>query len=196
MRTSIISLIAAVVLLSGCATHNTVLVATGTVIGVEIGQNQTTGLYTAKLGYDRGEFAIIPSTNRYTPDVLVELHYKGIFSTGPDSGIYQRLAVGSVAVSQPGAMAMFLKDPAGNISSNTVSAIRSLSSVPTVSFSTTALLVPLASAYQASAQKELWDNVARTNGYVAFTDFLIDPKLTLSSVGTMSEALKKSNLIP
>ena len=195
MRTTIVSLIAAIALLAGCATQNTVLVATGTVIGVEIAQNPTTGMYTAKLGYDRAEFAMVPSTNRYTPDVLVEMKYNGFFSTGTDSGIYQRLAVGSVAVAQPGAMAMFLRDSSGNISSNTAVAIQSLASIPTVSTSTTTSLVKIASVYKMAPDKAPWDGVAKANGYPSFAAFLIDPKLTPEKVTAVSDGLKSVNLI-
>lgn len=196
MRTTLISLIAAVALLAGCATQNTVLVATGTVIGVEIAQNPTTGMYTAKLGYDRAEFALVPTTNRYTPDVLVELKYNGIFSTGPESGIYQRLAVGTVAVTQPGAMAMFLRDSSGNISSNTVAALKSLSSVPTANTATTSSLVSIAVAYKNAPDKTPWNDVAKANGYQSFAFFLIDTNLTPEKISAVSSGLRTANLIP
>ena len=195
MRTTIITLTAALLLLAGCASQNTVLVATGTVIGVEIGQNPSTGMYHAKLGYNRGEIAMVPSTNKYTPDVITELKYNGLFSTGADSGIYQRMAVGTVAVSQPGAMAMFLKDGSGNISSNTAAALKSLASVPTASTATTSSLVKIAAAYKMSPDKSLWDEVAKANGYPTFAAFLIDPNLTPEKVSAVSDGLKSSNLI-
>lgn len=193
MRT-IIALLAAV-LLAGCAANNTVLVSTATVIGVEVGQNPSTGMYHAKLGYNRGEFALVPSTNKYTPDVIMEIRYSGIFSTGEGSGIYQRLAVGSTAVSQPGAMAMFLKDPSGNISSNTVAALKSLAAVPTVNTTVTASLVTMAATYKTAADKAPWDAVAAANGYPSFAAFLIDPKLTPDKVTSVATGLKSANLI-
>ena len=74
MHKSLISIVLGL-LLAGCATHNTILVATGTSLGVEIAQNPATGLYQAKLGYNRAELALVPTspTNGYTPDVLTEL---------------------------------------------------------------------------------------------------------------------------
>ncbi|MGV0949065.1 MAG: hypothetical protein ACOYB3_00025 [Azonexus sp.] len=196
MRTTFISLIAAVALLAGCASQNTVLVATGTVIGVEIGQNPSTGMYHAKMGYNRGELALVPSTNMYTPDVITELRYNGFFSTGADSGIYQRLAVGSIAVSQPGAMAMFLKDSSGNISSNTAAALKSLASIPTVNTTTTTSLVKIAALYKTAPDKGPWNQVANANGYPSFAAFLIDPKLTPEKVISVRDGLHRANLIP
>lgn len=190
-----LSLILLALTLVGCATQNTVLVSTGTTIGVEIAQNPTTGMYQAKLGYNRVEIALVPSTNRYTPDVITELRYSGIFSQGADSGIYQRMAVGSVAVSQPLAMAMFLKDASGNISSNTAAALKSLASVPTVNTEATTGLVKIAAAFKTAQDKGPWDAVAKAQGYENFSAFLIDPALTPTKVSEMSQALRNANLL-
>ena len=182
-------------MLAGCATNNTVLVSTGTVIGVELGQNPSTGLYQAKLGYNRGEIALVPTTNKYTPDVITELKYNGIFSTGADSGIYQRMAVGSLAVAQPGAMAMFLKDGTGSISPGTVEALKSLSSIPTVNAASVGSTAKLASAYKVSQDKSKWDEVARANGYPSFSAFLIDSSASPAKVEAVTSGLKTANLL-
>jgi len=194
---SIISLAFAVaaLALTGCVANNTVLVSTATIIGVDIGQDPSTGMYHAKLGYNRGELAMVPSTNRYTPDVITELKYNGIFSTGADSGIYQRMAVGATAVSQPGAMAMFLKGSDGKLTSNSVEAIKSLSSVPVLNVSALPALSKLAVAYRASTDKPKWDAVAQAQGYSAFSFFLIDTSLTPDKVTAMSDALRAATLI-
>lgn len=63
----------------------------------------------------------IPNTGSGAKDsanVLMELRYRGIFSWGENSGIYQRLAVGDIAVTQPGAAFMFSKDDSGKINDN------------------------------------------------------------------------------
>lgn len=52
-------------------------------------------------------------------NVLMELRYSGIFSMGDESGIYQRLAVGNIAVKQQGASILFAKNAKGEIESNT-----------------------------------------------------------------------------
>lgn len=56
-------------------------------------------------------------------DVLMELRYGGIFSGGEGDGIYQRLAVGSTAVTQPGAAFMFVRDNNGDLDGVAASAV-------------------------------------------------------------------------
>lgn len=131
----------ATLLLVGCATRHAVIVNTGTVLGIDISENPSTSLYHVKLGYARTEFAYVPS-NRSTstndpttgsgakdvPDVLLELKMQNIFQGG---GVYQRLAVGNIAVTQPGAAFMFAKDATGNFAPGTVEAVaHSLQSIP------------------------------------------------------------------
>ncbi len=125
--------------LSGCEKQGySVLAATGTVIGVEVSQNPATQTPQAKLGYNRGELAFVP-TNRSggkeasgfgqgatdTGEVIMELRYGGIFDVGGSSGIYQRLAVGKTAVQQKGAAYMFAKDEDGTLDTATANAIAS-----------------------------------------------------------------------
>jgi hypothetical protein len=132
--------------LQGCESNrHMVLAATGTNIGVEISQNPATQSPQAKLGYQRVELAIVP-TNRSSQDtastsnslqngakdladVVMELRYGGIFDTGASSGIYQRLAVGTTAVSQPGASLMFAKDADGKVTADAAQALKSLESI-------------------------------------------------------------------
>ena len=113
-----------------------VVASTGTVVGVELSQNAASQTPQGKLGYNRAEVAIVP-TNRGTctsnssgtqtctastgagatdaADVLMELKYGGIFDFSASSGIYQRLAVGGIAVKQPGASLMFAKGADGEL---------------------------------------------------------------------------------
>ena len=132
--------------IQGCGENrHMVLASTSTNIGVEISQNPATQSPQAKLGYQRVELAIVPS-NRTTKDdvsaansmhngakdvadVVMELRYGGIFDLGATSGIYQRLAVGSIAVTQPGASLMFAKDASGTVTKDATNAIKSLRSV-------------------------------------------------------------------
>jgi hypothetical protein len=181
-------------LLTGCATNNKVLVATGTVIGVEIAENPATGLYQAKLGYNRGEIAIVPTTNGYTPDVLVELQYAGLFSR--NGGIYQRLAVGPTAVAQPGAMAMFLKDSKGSINSNTVEVLKSFNNITVLSPDVRDRKLKLAVAYKVAANKPSWDAAAVTAGYPAFGEFLTETTTTATQCDKIEGALKANGAMP
>ncbi len=133
------------VILIGCTNmQHQVIAATGTVIGIDISQDPATGSPHAKIGYDRGELAIVP-TNRSqcskkdsadwqcTPergegakdstDVLMELRFKSAFTFSGDAGVYQRLAVGKKAVEQPGAAFMLAKDASGELKPETARAV-------------------------------------------------------------------------
>lgn len=121
MKALLLASFAALALLSvGCQAikRDYVITGTGTLLGVQIAENPTTQLYEARFGYSRVETALVPTNG---VSVIMELKYSGIFTRG--GGIYQRLAVGDVAVKQPGAALMFAKDAQGNISSNAIQAI-------------------------------------------------------------------------
>lgn len=137
--------LSAALLLSACTTKEHYVVAsTGTVIGVEVSQNPANQTPQAKLGYNRAELAIVPSDRptcvvkedssevvcgkttgsaKAVADVLMELRYGGIFDLGASSGIYQRLAVGTEAVKQPGATLLFAKGADGNIDEDAAAAV-------------------------------------------------------------------------
>jgi hypothetical protein len=109
-------------LLCGCGTikNGYVVTVTGTVLGVQLAQNQVSQMYEGKLGYVRSEIALVPTNG---PPVLMEMRYSGLFSFGSSGGIYQRLAVGSNAVIQAGAAFMFAKDANGSINPASVNAV-------------------------------------------------------------------------
>jgi hypothetical protein len=112
---------------AGCTgLHNDVVVVTSTVLGMKVGQNPQTQMYQAELGYARSEVALVPTapTNKYTPDVLVELKMTGLMSF--NAGVYQRLAVGSTACSQIGAAALFSKDANGSLGTNATAAFQAV----------------------------------------------------------------------
>lgn len=129
------------IVLQGCAQQGySVIATTGTTIGVEVGQDASGG-FTGVLGYRRAEFALVPSNRPaekdesangqpagadQTGDVIMELRYTG-FS---EAGIYQRLAVGRTAVSQPGAQIMFAKNAKGEVDPDTANALRAIQGVP------------------------------------------------------------------
>ena len=115
--------------LAGCASDHAVIASTATTIGVEVSSNPTTGAPTGVLGYRRAEFAFVPTNrakvgepvNSQTPsdvskvaNVLMELNYSGTIST--KGSIYQRLAVGTEAVTGQGAAVMFARDADGGLS--------------------------------------------------------------------------------
>lgn len=122
-----------------------IIASTGTVIGVEVAQHPANQTPQAKLGYNRSELALVPTTRppcairddktidcgtiedggdlKDVPDVLMELRYGGIFDLGGSSGIHQRLAVGRTAVRQPGAALMFAKDSDGGLDAATATGV-------------------------------------------------------------------------
>jgi len=194
MKNLVLFLLAVLVLIAGCSTPHTVIVNTGTVLGISVAENPTTTMYEAKLGYARAEFASVPiSTNSLgtlvVPDVLVELRMENMFKGGL---VYQRLAVGENAVKQPGAALMFAKNAEGEVSPAALAAIQNIPSPDAIAVSNA---VPLAKAYQASDKKEAFDAVARKSGYASFKAFLVDPKLTPDKVKTVSTDLANLGLI-
>jgi len=112
---------------AGCKT-NSVITTTQTGLGVSISENPSTQLYEARLGYFRNEFAYVPGNTTSVPDVMLEIRMENLFRGGL---VYQRLAVGKNAVSQPGASLMFARDADGNLNSNVVDAVtRKIQSIP------------------------------------------------------------------
>jgi hypothetical protein len=102
--------------LCGCAAlKDHVLVTTTSVLGLEVAENPSTGLYQARLGYVRNEFALMPTNNI---NVLTEVHWHGLFTTG---GYYQRMAVGDKAVQA--ALPLFLKKPDGTVDVESLKAL-------------------------------------------------------------------------
>jgi hypothetical protein len=144
-------------------------------------------MYQAKLGYNRGEVAIVP-TNRSaneepgsqgggakdSTDVLMELKYNGIFSQ--NGGIYQRLAVGKTAVKQPGAAFMFAKNNAGEIEPETAAAISTaVQSIRETSEEVTSMVHPLGKSYTLlhGTHAEVFNNAAKSVEYKDFRSFML-----------------------
>jgi len=197
----------ALVLLTGCSTRHAVLVNTGTVLGVQVAENPASGLYEARFGYARTEFAYVPSnragttneTNysggaKDTADVLLELRMENIFKGGL---VYQRLAVGENAVKQPGAAMLFSKSADGVLDPKVAEAVgASLKTIPAANSQGIDAKIPIAKAYEASPQKTKFDVVAMQEGYRNFADFLSNPTLTAAQTLAMQAALKLAGLLP
>ncbi len=127
-------------LLPGCQTPPPAVIAvTGTNFGLEISQNAATQTPQIKLGYNRGEVALVSKDKFKDNDlgnVLMEFNYGGTTS----NNIYQRLAVGENAVQQAGAAAMFLKDANGTLSPAAAAMIeKELIKIPTAGQSKTGI---------------------------------------------------------
>lgn len=207
-RAALLFLSFATLLLTGCAGRHAVVAITGTVIGVEISQNPQTQMYQAKLGYNRGELAIVPSNRSAekdpgnfgngasdTTDVLMELKYKSIFSFS-NAGIYQRLAVGKTAVSQPGAAFMFAKDDGGELDESKARAIaEGLKKIPETPEDVSEARVSVAKAYTllASTKADVFNKAAAKEGYADFRSFLLNRPSTptLAHVQSIRSELEK-----
>lgn len=135
----ILGVLCSCLLAMGCEQQGySVVAATGTNIGLDIGVDPASQTPSLKLGYQRGEFAFVP-TNRPatttnqgdktsgaqdTAEVLMELRYGGSVGTTTDTGIYQRLAVGPVAVKQSVEALLFTRKPDGSVDKNAAAAIQ------------------------------------------------------------------------
>ena len=190
-------------LVTGCATSHSVIVSTGTVLGVAVAENPSTGMYEARFGYARTEFAHVPSnrarhTNEVsigqgakdTANVLMEVRMENLFKGGL---VYQRLAVGDSAVTQPGATLLFSKSPNGTTDTAALAAVQSIKSPEATAV---ASALPLANAYRMSDNKDAFDAIARKNGFISFSAFLIDPDISQAKVDGVARDLKTLGLIP
>lgn len=123
--------------LAGCSDtllRETVLANTETMVGVAVAQDSRTNMYQGRAGYFRHELFLVPTSKRVaasgesgvaesndpgsTPEVLGEIMADGAIASpvgGRDPvrvGVYQRLAVGKLAVTSGAAIALLARDAA------------------------------------------------------------------------------------
>ena len=193
MNKTLLTLTALLTVLCGCTNLHSVITSTQTGLGVSVSENPSTQLYELRFGYFRNEFAFVPGDTNHpgtVPDVLMEIRMENIIKGGL---VYQRLAVGSNAVMQPGAALLFAKGADGQTDPRTAAA---LMKVPMPDTEATAGKLPLAHAYQQAADKAPFDAVAKTCGYESFAAFLTNSTLSSADVLKVSTALKAANVIP
>lgn len=186
-------------LILGCAQQGyTVIAASNTTIGVGISQQPTNGAIDATLGYKRQEFAFIP-TNRLgdtdqtdagganaqgakdTGNVIMEIRQAGIFSMSKDSGIYQRLAVGDIAVQQSGATLMFAKGHDGELDADTKQALVNIAGMPSEKSSSIVT--------KANIRKK-YDNCVKTNNSACTNRIISEMRKIQPGVNTPDELFK------
>jgi len=216
MRSVLLSLGAAwlAVMLAGCSTQGySVIAATGTTIGVGISQNPTSGVVDATLGYKRAELAFVPTNRnggkkagdhfegaRDSANVIMELQYRGIFSFSADSGIYQRLAVGDIAVAQPGAAIIFAKGPDGKIDSQALKALQAVKGISPVDESIEKEKAKLSKKYleykqqNNAAELQKFDTAAKAAGYDSFESFSVSLTVTAEKIKLIREKLKEAGI--
>lgn len=193
MKTAL-SLLALAAALCGCTNLHSVITSTQTGLGVSISENPSTQLYEMRFGYFRNEFAFVPGDTNHpgtVPDVLMEIRMENILKGGL---VYQRLAVGPNAVTQPGAALLFAKGADGSADPNIAAAL--LRQTPSPAAEATAAKLPLAQAYQKAADKAPFEAVAKSAGYETFSAFLTNSTLTTADVLKVKDALKAANLLP
>jgi hypothetical protein len=191
----------------GCTTgKHYVIASTATVIGLEIAQNPSSQMYQGKLGYNRAELALVPSNRASgkegdtsvgagaadTTDVMMELHYANIFSL-QSSGIYQRLAVGKNAVSQPGAALMFAKGKDGQLDPRVAESITMSNPViPEAAPGINKAKGELTDAYlrDKATQQIKYDKAAQAAGYRSFNAFLLDTSTTQAQLDKVKSGLQ------
>lgn len=146
VRLSVLLATFASLLTAGCRTGSSdVLAHTSTLIGVDISQSTSTQAPKIKAGYAREELAVVPTNRRNSAgkngtnqleqnykngakdsaNVLMEIHAAGMIESltfGAD--IYQRLAVGDIAVRQPGAAFLLARKSNGDLPTEEAKAVR------------------------------------------------------------------------
>lgn len=144
-----------------------VIVATGTVIGVDIGESVRSGLPSLKLGYNRGEVIYATPHNGTVPPVVAELSYGGIkrLSSG---GVYQRVAMGS-AVESPAVKAMFSDMNVIDDYRSKLDYVRYFNNV------------------SSPGERERLTKIAKDNGFEDFNDYVIETDIeeVTKSVGEL-----------
>jgi len=145
-------------ILCGCQySHRpNVIVATGTVIGVDIGESLKSGLPSIKLGYNRGEVIYATPHEGKVPPVVAELSYGGIRQL-TSGKIYQRVAMGD-AVNSPAVQQLFSNGSNFDIYETKISYIDSYDK-------------------KSEDEKSRWNKVATDNKFVDFYEFIIDSDL-------------------
>lgn len=175
------------VALGGCAEkkNHYVIAATGTSIGLDVSQNAATQTPQAKLGYHRGELAIVPTDRgsgsngtgagaAKSADVLMEIYFGTGLSSPGESTIYQRLAVGKDAVSQRGAGVMFAKGPDGKLDKNAQKALEAVKSIPaptTDALKTLRRIDKIFEECQAAGKKDEFEKAVATVHKAGYADF-------------------------
>lgn len=192
-----------VVVASGCAGRHAIIAMSSTTIGVVVHQNEKQQTPEMKLGYNREEFAYVP-TNRSgdmnatssnslsngaadTGNVLMELRGGGSIglSAVGQGEIYQRLAVGDIAVQQRGAAFMMAKDASGNLDPTAATAVASSFALKSdIVKSKLPLTAAYAKAKKDETKRKQFKAVAQEFGYDDFDQFAMDPN-------TMPEVVEK-----
>jgi len=196
-------------LLAGCATvEHSVIATTGTNIGIELSQNPENKWPILRIGYQRVEHAIVP-TNRSAkkkPDesfgrgaldhgeVMMELRYGGLCCKEGYGGVYQRLAVGPLAVTHGSAEMMFAKDAKGEIPEQTLEAIKNLQKIP----ASTASIREVKNELMAlkACHGDILDRLLEEHSLGTYDELMDKKTFTRTQIGAIKNILSSLNPCP
>lgn len=183
-------LVVCLMVIIGCGSQTCIVAGSQTVIGIEAYYDQKTEMPYGRVAYARNEIAIVP-TNRLpdcyyesdtarkemenggakdTGNVLMEINFTNWFCFWKDQAVYQRLAVGDSAVSQPGAAIMFAKTQTGTLDKSAIDALKSLGSIKTVAASDVSFKKKLIDVYV--KDKDKVNKVLTGLGFASWDGFL------------------------
>jgi hypothetical protein len=203
----VVGILAIAAALSGCASQGySVIASTATTLGVSIAQQPANGAPDAVLGYKRAEFAFVPTNRNSGTDagkngdgakdsanVIMELRYSGT----SNSGIYQRLAVGNIAVAQNSANILFAKAEDGTLNAEAANALKSIRGIPAEDLTSNAAKALLSKKYHSYVSTSATDNVAKfnaaaiLNGYSnGFGSFASEQNTPLDKVKAVQTSLE------
>jgi len=218
-RAMLLVVIVAGTTLAGCASQSaSVIAATSTNLGVEIGQQSASSGPSVTLGYKRAELAIVPTNRsrdaaagttkdgaRDTANVIMELNYTGTEGNNATGGVYQRLAVGDIAVTQGGATVMFAKNNKGDITEAQAAALKNISAITAADPAAISAIVPLAIRYTSAksstdaATIAKFDTAAasldRSPRFKTFEEFLKSNNFTKLEATNLRKALEAASVV-
>ena len=195
-------LIVSMLVITGCSTPQSCIVATNnTGIGIVVSYNPQSQMPDGKLGYVNSAFTIVPTNRAWSKDVpasgdgandtgnvLLETSFTNWFCFWKSQNIYQRVAVGNIAVVQPGAVALMAKNNDGTIN---VDAVKALAGMPTYNKATLVAKSDLINKYvkMTPEQKaQVIDALNKIN--ISWDKFIDDINADLAPVKTIIDGVK------
>lgn len=194
-----------VCLFYGCnSPQSCIILSNQTGFGIRASYNPQTQLPEGEIGYINSVFSIIPTNRAFNSDevqiekvgggakdtanVLFETNFSNWFNFWSDQAIYQRVAVGETAVSQPGVFAIFAKDYDGKID---VELIKALSGLKSETQNVSKLKSLIAKVY--TDKKTVIDEILKQMGYSNY-DYFIDNENNLDKINKIVSKLKESGI--
>lgn len=186
---------------SGCHSGS-VITHTGTVLGAELDYKPETNFPYGRLGYCRSELSVVPTNKteegkikgggaKDVPNVLIEFSMANIFNIFTRHLIYQRVAVGDIAVTQPGAVAMLVKDGEGKIDPEVLKVALAVSKIPVTPETTLKAKNDLKDLYLADATvRDRIIELLKARGIDGWDAFIDDKTLTADDINSIIRGVR------